>query len=88
MTSHKQGTEPRAPTDIGAEFDPFHATRPTVLVHDVSLDTFERAWRDRDSRCPQCREGTADDRGTSPIGRQRWVRFTCGDVIGVEQSAG
>ena len=26
MTSHKQGTEPRAPTDIGAEFDPFHAT--------------------------------------------------------------
>ena len=78
---------PKAPTDIGAAYDPIHATHPAVLVHDVDLDTFEHAWTDCETRCPQCRAGVPDARGTSPF-EQRWVHFTCGDVIELEQSAG
>ena len=81
-------TQTHPPVDAGAAPDPFHAVRPTILVHDVDLETFERAWRDCDSRCPQCRIGTADERGTDPVGKRRWVHFTCGDVIAVEHSAG
>ena len=80
--------EVQAPTDIGSAYDPFYATHPTVLVHDVGLDTFELAWRDRDSRCPQCRGGTPEERGTSPERQRRWVRYTCGDVIAIEETAG
>ena len=78
----------RPPHDSGGGYDPFRATHPTVLVHDVGLETFERAWRDHEARCPQCRRGTADERGTAPLDQQRWVRFTCGDVIAVEHTAG
>lgn len=88
QTEPAPGAAPHPPSDSGESFDPFHATHPTVLVHDVSLDTFERAWQDSDSRCPQCRRGTSHERGTDPVGKRRWVRFTCGDVIAVEQSAG
>lgn len=79
---------PHAPTDIGGGYDPFLATHPTVLVHDVGLDTFEQAWQDRDSACPQCRGGTPQDRGTSPANQRQWVRFSCGDVISPEHTAG
>lgn len=78
----------QSPTDISAAYDPFRSTNPTVVVHDVGLDAFERAWRDRDSRCPQCRRGTADERGTTDVDQRRWVRFTCGDVVAQEQTAG
>jgi hypothetical protein len=81
-------TQTHPPLDAGGTHDPFHATRPTILVHDVDLMTFERAWRDADARCPQGDNGTADERGTEPIGKRRWVHFTCGDVIAVEFSAG
>lgn len=88
QTQPQSDTEPRPPTDIGEAYDPFRSTNPTVIVHDVSLEALERAWRDRASRCPQCRRGTADERGTSSIDQRRWVRFTCGDVIAQEQTAG
>jgi hypothetical protein len=78
----------QAPTDIGAAYDPYRSTNPTVIVHDVGVDAFDLAWRDRDSRCPQCRRGTPDERGTAPLDHRRWVRFTCGDVISIEQTAG
>jgi hypothetical protein len=88
MTGQTENRQPQAPTDIGDAYDPFRATHPTVLVHDVGAGTFERAWRDRDSRCPLCRRGTPDERGAAAFDQRRWVRFTCGDVIAVEQTAG
>ena len=88
MTSHTGSASLHAPTDIGGRYDPFLATHPTVLVHDVGLDTFEHAWHDRDSSCPQCHHGTPRDRGTSPANQHQWVRFSCGDVISPEQTAG
>lgn len=88
MTSQTSTPDVGAPADMGAADDPFLATHPTVLVHDVSLETFERAWRDRGSQCPQCRGGTAHERGTAAPSQRRWVRFSCGDVISQEQTAG
>ena len=88
MPSQTSSPGLHAPTDIGGAFDPFLATHPTVLVHDVELDTFEQAWQDRDSRCPQCHQGTPEDRGTSPANQRQWVRFSCGDVISPEHTAG
>jgi hypothetical protein len=88
MTGQTESRHPQAPTDIGASYDPFRAHHPTVLVHDVGLEAFERAWHDSDSRCPQCRRGTPHERGTTDFDQRRWVRFTCGDVIALEQTAG
>lgn len=79
---------PQPPSDVGDAYDPFRAAHPAVLVHDVGLDTFERAWSDRESRCPQCKRGTADERGTASLDGRRWVHFTCGDVIAVEHTPG
>ena len=76
------------PTDLGQSYDPFRATHPTVLVHDADSDVFEQAWEDRTARCPQCHNGTAEARGTTSFDHRRWVRFSCGDVISVEQTAG
>ncbi|MBR7828035.1 hypothetical protein KDK95_17090 [Actinospica sp. MGRD01-02] len=86
MTDMQHAHHP--PSDLGESYDPFRATHPTVLVHDTSVEVFERAWDDSDSRCPQCRRGTAAERGTAPLDQRRWVRFTCGDVIAVEHTAG
>ena len=88
MTGRTESTGPKAPADVVDGYDPFRATRPTVLVHDVDLATFELAWRDSETRCPLCGRGTAGERGASPFDDRRWVRFTCGDVIAVEQTAG
>jgi hypothetical protein len=88
MPSQTSSRGLHAPTDVSADYDPFLATHPTVLVHDADLETLERAWHDSDAQCPQCHYGTADQRGTSPANQRRWVRFTCGDVIAQEQTAG
>lgn len=88
MTSQTEHGARQAPTDMGESYDPFLATKPTVLVYDVSPETFERAWRDSDTQCPQCRDGTAEKRGTSAFDHRPWVSFTCGDVISIEQTAG
>ncbi|MBR7839477.1 hypothetical protein KDL01_39845 [Actinospica durhamensis] len=86
--SHDAPRTASAPTDLGESYDPFRATKPAVLVHDAESDVFERAWEDRATRCPQCHRGTAKDRGASAFDHRRWVRFSCGDVIGLEQTAG
>lgn len=86
--SHEARPDAAAPTDLGESYDPFRATHPVVLVHDAESDVFERAWSDRRTRCPQCHRGTAEARGTTSVDRKRWVRFSCGDVIDQEQSAG
>ncbi|HET9172932.1 MAG TPA: hypothetical protein VFN97_26125 [Actinospica sp.] len=88
MTDRERMDAPKPPHDVGDAYDPFRASDPPVLVHDAGLDTFEHAWEDREARCPQCRRGTADERGTAPLDGRRWVRFTCGDVIAVEHTAG
>jgi hypothetical protein len=88
MSSQTGSPGLHAPADIGGGYDPFLAAHPAVLVHDVGLDTFEQAWHDQNARCPQCRKGTAKDRGESPANQRRWVRFSCGDVISPEHTAG
>jgi hypothetical protein len=84
-------------------FDPFRAADPPVLVHDVGLPEFERAWaqdsgensgagNDDDGggtvRCPICGEGTVDERGVAPASQRAWVRFSCGDFVTQESTAG
>jgi hypothetical protein len=76
------------PTDLGESYDPFRATHPAVLVHDAESDVFEQAWSNRSTRCPQCHNGTAEARGNAAFDHRRWVRFSCGDVISLEQAAG
>lgn len=88
MTRQTGGAVLHAPQDVSGAYDPFLATHPTVLVHDVGLEVFDQAWQDRDAVCPQCRQGTAEDRGTSPANQREWVRFSCGDVISPEHTAG
>lgn len=88
MTSQTGSPGVHAPNDIGGSYDPFVATHPTVLVHDAGLDEFEDAWRNQESLCTQCHLGTPEERGTSPANQRRWVRFSCGDVISPEQTAG
>jgi hypothetical protein len=82
-----------------SSFDPFRAADPPVLVHDVDLPEFERAWaQDADTgndepgdgtvRCPICGEGTVDERGVAPDSQRAWVRFSCGDFVTQESTAG
>jgi hypothetical protein len=73
--------------ETNTDFDPFRATDPPVLVHDASPHDFERAWRGVEERaaadkpqCPICHEGTPAERGV--------VRFSCGDMITPEHTAG
>jgi hypothetical protein len=90
MTAQNAHTQPQPqpPTDVGDAYDPFQATRPAIVVHDVDTDTFEQAWNDRETRCPQCGKGTPDRRGESPFDHRRWVGFTCEDFVALEQTAG
>ena len=77
-----------APRDLGESYDPFRAVHPVVLVHDAEYDVFERAWSDRSTECPQCHHGTAEARGSTSFDHRRWLRFSCGDIIDLEQTAG
>jgi hypothetical protein len=87
--SHSAGSQAVSqPTDLGESYDPFRAAHPAVLVHDAGSDVFEQAWADRRTQCPQCHNGTAEARGTASFDHRRWVRFSCGDVIALEQTAG
>jgi hypothetical protein len=87
--SHDAGPQAVSPpADLGESYDPFRATQPMVLVHDAERDVFEQAWSDRRTRCPQCHRGTAEARGTAGLDQRRWVRFSCGDVIDLEETAG
>lgn len=79
-------------TDKTEQFDPFLASDPPVLVHEASMAEFERAWKGADvqgdpERCPICRKGTPAEHGTGR-NKRGWVRFSCGDVITQESTAG
>jgi len=78
-------------------FDPFVAHHPAVLVHEMDGPDFERAWKlagapdaVAESRvvCPVCGDGHLRDRGTSPRNSRAWIRFSCGDVVTQEVTAG
>ena len=87
MTETTGGPGPQQ-HDYGETYDPFRAAHPAVLVHDVGLEIFERAWREPDTPCPQCHSGSVAERGTAPLDERRWIRFSCGDFIAVEHTAG
>ncbi len=72
-------------------FDPFVASDPPVLVHEIDSPEFEHAWSAPDSeefRCPVCGEGLPKDRGVSAANDRPWIRFSCGDVVAQEITAG
>lgn len=73
-------------------FDPFVAHDPPVLVHEVDGPDFERAWQEAgahaDIACPVCGEGHLRDRGMSPRNSRPWIRFSCGDIVTQEVTAG
>jgi len=81
-----------------ATFDPFVAHHPAVLVHEVDGLDFERAWQaaapEADAAaegglvCLVCGEGRLRDRGMSPRNSRPWIRFSCGDVVTQEVTAG
>ena len=70
--------------------DPGDVERNLLAQYDAVTPSgvFEQAWADRSIRCPQCHNGTSEARGTTSFDHRRWVRFSCGDVISVEQTAG
>lgn len=71
--------------------DPFLASDPPVLVHEIDTADFERAWSvpdDERINCPVCGEGHPKDRGVSTAKNRPWIRFTCGDVVAQEITAG
>jgi hypothetical protein len=73
-------------------FDPFTVSDPPVLVHEVDGKVFEEAWTRFDAAdkpaCPICGEGDPQDHGHSPYTTQQWIRFSCGDFISREVTAG
>jgi hypothetical protein len=74
-------------------FDPFVAHHPAVLVHEVDGPDFETAWArfgaaEGGAVCPVCGEGQPWERGTSPHNQRPWIKFSCGDVIAQEITAG
>jgi len=74
-------------------YDPFVASDPPVLVHEVDGPVFERAWHgfdsaDADIVCPVCGQGHPKERDTSPRSSRPWIRFSCGDVVAQEVTAG
>ena len=77
---------------MSVTFDPFVAHHPPVLVHEVDGPDFERAWQaaaaDEGVVCPVCGEGSFRDRGSSPRNSRAWMRFSCGDVVTQEVTAG
>lgn len=73
-------------------FDPFLATDPPVLVHEVGAHEFEEAWADSGAGndqvpCPQCGQGHAQDRGVGK-NKQEWIQYSCGDFVTQEITAG
>ena len=58
-------------------FDPFTASDPPVLVHEVE------GWQ-----CPVCGQGKQRDRGVSEHNQRPWIRYSCGDVVAQEITAG
>lgn len=73
-------------------FDPFTSADPPVLVHEVGAREFEAAWAggkgDDQVRCPQCGQGHAEEQGVSEANGQAWIRFSCGDYVAKEITAG
>lgn len=74
-------------------YDPFTASDPPVLVHEVDGPDFERSWHDFDRedegrKCPVCGEGKQRDRGVSEHKQRPWIRYSCGDVVAQEITAG
>lgn len=73
-------------------FDPFVASDPPVLVHEVDGKDFEDAWTRFDAAdqpvCPICRNGSPADRGTARHSNRPWIRFSCGDFVAREVTAG
>jgi hypothetical protein len=64
-----------------------------VLVHEVDGPDFERSWHgfdreDEAQRCPVCGEGKPRDRGVSEHKQRPWIRYSCGDVVAQEVTAG
>ena len=71
-------------------FDPFVAHHPAVRVRELVGPAFERAGKAAEGgvACPVCGEGRLQDRGTSPHNSRPWIRFSCGDVVTQEVTAG
>ena len=74
-------------------FDPFTASDPPVLVHEVDGPEFEAAWKqvtggEESVTCPICGQQGAAEHGTSPNNQRPWIRFVCGDVVSQEITAG
>lgn len=74
-------------------FDPFTAADPPVLVHEVGTREFEEAWADSGKgndqvTCPQCGQGHAEEQGVSEAKNRPWIRFSCGDYVAQEITAG
>lgn len=74
-------------------FDPFVETNPPVLVHEMDGADFQAAWNrlaagDDAVDCPLCGRRGVTNYGTSPRNSRPWIRFTCGDVVTQELSAG
>jgi hypothetical protein len=74
-------------------YDPFIDHDPPVLVHEVDGPDFESAWQAFEAPnsglvCPLCAAGDPQDRGVSPRKGRQWIRFSCGDVIAQEITAG
>jgi hypothetical protein len=74
--------------------DPFTASEPAMLVHEVDGPVFERAWHappeERDAiECPICHQGREAARGTSTHTDRPWIRYEpCGDIVAQEVTAG
>jgi hypothetical protein len=80
-------------TGASGLIDPFIASKPAVLVHEIDPSVFDDMWRReptglRDALCPVCGGGTASDRGISPAKHREWIEFSCGDVVTAEITAG
>jgi hypothetical protein len=74
-------------------FDPFVASDPPVLVHEIDGRDFDEAWKDFQAEgdrfvCPVCGQGRQRDRATSPHTKREWIRYSCGDVVAAEVTAG
>lgn len=75
-------------------FDPFAASDPPVLVHELDGPDFEAAWKqagavgEEEPACPLCGRRGVAQHGTSPDSQRPWIRFACGDVVTQEITAG
>jgi hypothetical protein len=93
MATHAKAQETGMMARLGSTFDPFRAHHPAILVHDVGAMEFDAAWaaciaHSSATACPICHKGTPAECGHAPSDDRAWIRFSCGDVIAEEQSAG